>query len=160
MSSSKHRQPGSQPSATDKSEGAAQPTVGKPGESLSSSGTSGRVAFDARGNPIWEWQTSTGVYERDVSTQRLKKLQAEELSIADTQSLKKPTDLALDEPTQLPGGGMNPYNTGPASKSGPTHLPKKHHHSHSMATHKLTPSKPAPQGAWHKLKSKLLREDD
>src|SRR5437868_8008901 len=35
---------------------------------------SGRVAFDSRGNPIWEWQLETGVYSRDVSTQKLKKL--------------------------------------------------------------------------------------
>lgn len=135
------------------------------GASLSSSGKSGRVAFDSRGNPVWEWQTSTGVYDRNVSTQRLKKLQAEELSIADTQATKKPKGLALEEPTQLPGGGVNPYNSGAVARSESRHLPKSHHgHSHSMTPHKQgqsaakRPAPSKPQGTWQRLKSKLLRD--
>jgi hypothetical protein len=45
---------------------------------------SGRVTFDARGNPVWEWETSTGIFGRDVSTQRLKKLEAKDLAIVET----------------------------------------------------------------------------
>lgn len=85
----------------------------------SESGTtksSGRVAFDARGNPIWEWQLETGVYSRDVSTQRLKKLDLGDLSIAETASHQRPAGLG-DAPTSrtkpaLPGGGFNPYDSG------------------------------------------------
>jgi hypothetical protein len=45
--------------------------------------SSGRVAFDARGNPTWEWEMQTGVYGRDVNTARLKKLEAN-LTILET----------------------------------------------------------------------------
>ena len=75
---------------------------------------SGRVSFDSRGNSVWEWQLETGVYSRDVSTQKLKKLDLGELSIAETAIQKGPLELA-DEPAS-PGGGFNPYNSGPRSK--------------------------------------------
>jgi hypothetical protein len=45
---------------------------------------SGRASFDERGNAVWEWQLETGVYSRDVSTQKLKKLELDDLSIAET----------------------------------------------------------------------------
>ncbi len=45
---------------------------------------SGRISYDERGNSVWEWQLETGVYSRDISTQRLKKLDLNDLSIADT----------------------------------------------------------------------------
>lgn len=70
---------------------------------------SGRVAYDSRGNPIWEWQLETGVYTRDVNTQKLKKLDLGELSLADTVIQKKPD---LTAPAQQPGGGFNPYDRG------------------------------------------------
>ena len=76
---------------------------------------SGRVAYDSRGNPTWEWQLETGVYSRDVSTQRLKKLDLGDLSIAETARHKKPG--GLDEPKK-PGGGFNPYDNTPSSGSG------------------------------------------
>jgi len=156
MGTSKPRSPAG---STDKS--SAKP-VDESAETLSSSGKSGRVAFDSRGNPIWEWQTSTGVYDRNVSTQRLKKLEADELSIADTQSVQKPKGLELKEPAQMPGGGVNPYDTGPATKGERKSLPRIH--SHSMSPHKTASAKSAvapakPQGTWQKIKSKLLRED-
>jgi len=91
------------------------PDEAKPAETRSS----GRVAFDARGNPIWEWQLETGVYSRDVSTQRLKKLDLGDLSLAETASHKKPEGLEPDEKKieprkAMPGGGFNPYDSGPA----------------------------------------------
>lgn len=78
---------------------------------------SGRVAFDSRGNPIWEWQLETGVYSRDVNTQKLKKLDLGDLSIAETGIMKKPEGLGDTEDTgkrkqPLPGGGFNPYDSG------------------------------------------------
>lgn len=71
---------------------------------------SGRVSHDARGNPVWEWQLETGVYSRDVSTQRLKKLDFGDLSIAETAKHKKPEGLEPAEKPRLPGGGFNPYD--------------------------------------------------
>lgn len=80
---------------------------------------SGRVAYDAKGNPVWEWETSTGVFDRNVSTQRLKKLEAK-LSLEETQPVPKQKGLELQEGERLPGGGINPYNTdGPANERTP-----------------------------------------
>ena len=54
---------------------------------------SGRVGFDERGNSVWEWQLETGVYSSDVSTQKLKKLELGDLSIAETAANKRPPGL-------------------------------------------------------------------
>jgi hypothetical protein len=51
---------------------------------------SGRIAYDERGTSVWEWQLETGVYSRDISTSRLKKLNLNDLSIADTATHKRP----------------------------------------------------------------------
>jgi len=169
MSSPKHQpsSAGSGSSSKGKRDSAPKQHSAAPSEDpKADAGKSGRVAFDARGNPTWEWQTSTGVYDRNVSTQRLKTLEATELSIADTQTLAKPEGLALDEPVRLPGDGMNPYNSGGlASKTEPKHLPKLH--SHSMSAHKThSSSKRAPTappkraGAWQRIKAKLMRDTD
>ncbi len=75
---------------------------------------SGRVTFDSRGNSVWEWQLETGVYSRDVNTQKLKKLDLGELSIAETGILKRPPGLGDSQPK--PGGGFNPYDNAPRTK--------------------------------------------
>ncbi|HEY6924960.1 MAG TPA: hypothetical protein VI653_15905 [Steroidobacteraceae bacterium] len=36
---------------------------------------SGRIAFDSRGNAVWEWRTQTGDFKSDVDTQTVKALQ-------------------------------------------------------------------------------------
>jgi hypothetical protein len=77
----------------------------------SSAKRSGRASFDDRGNAVWEWQLETGVYSRDVSTQKLKKLELDELSIAETAINKRPSGLGNDKPK--PGGGFNPYDNSP-----------------------------------------------
>ena len=69
--------------------------------------TSGRVAFDERGNPIWEWETQTGMFSTDVTTQRLKTLEAPDLSIEET---GKFTKSSLGIAQKLPGDGANPYD--------------------------------------------------
>ena len=62
------------------------PTGGKPPEPEEKSDVeqkSGRVTFDARGNAVWEWAMSTGIFGRNVDAKRLKKLEAPELKIAE-----------------------------------------------------------------------------
>jgi hypothetical protein len=76
---------------------------------------SGRVSFDSRGNSVWEWQLETGVYSRDVNTQKLKKLDLGDLSIAETAMQKGPLSLT-DDAKPSPGGGFNPYNNAPRPK--------------------------------------------
>jgi hypothetical protein len=44
---------------------------------------SGRATWDEKGNSIWEWQTSPGVYSRDISSQQMQALQSSELSLQD-----------------------------------------------------------------------------
>jgi hypothetical protein len=83
--------------------------------------SSGRVAFDSRGNPIWEWQLETGVYSRDVETQKLKKLDLGDLSIADSGIHRQPDGLTAKgspDPSKLPGGAINPYDTGNRPRGG------------------------------------------
>ncbi len=78
---------------------------------------SGRISYDERGNSVWEWQLETGVYSRDISTQRLKKLDLNDLSIADTAINQRPP--GLNEPAArkpLPGGGFNPYDNSSSAR--------------------------------------------
>lgn len=82
---------------------------------------SGRIAYDDRGNSVWEWKLETGVYSRDITTQRLKKLELDDLSIAETATHPRPPGLAGErydrndrddrsDPQPMPGGGFNPYD--------------------------------------------------
>jgi len=48
---------------------------------------SGRVAFDDRGNSIWEWQTAPGIFSREISPQQLKALEASNLEVLEEASL-------------------------------------------------------------------------
>lgn len=36
---------------------------------------SGRIAFDTRGNAIWQWRTDTGEFKSDVDTHTVKAIQ-------------------------------------------------------------------------------------
>src|SRR5690606_27151389 len=83
------------------------------GEPSAGSKRTGRVTFDSRGNSVWEWQLETGVYSRDVSTQKLKKLDLGDLSIAETAIQPGPLGLAEDAPS----GGFNPYDSAPRGTS-------------------------------------------
>jgi hypothetical protein len=64
-----------------------------------SNGRTGRVKFDDRGNAIWEWAIATGAFGREVSTERLQKLEHPALSLAD------------DAPTPLEAVRANPLGT-------------------------------------------------
>jgi hypothetical protein len=87
--------------------------AGKTEDTAAEGKRSGRVTFDSRGNSVWEWQLETGVYSRDVNTQKLKKLDLGDLSIAETGIQKRPPGLA---DASQPGGGFNPYNNAPRTK--------------------------------------------
>jgi hypothetical protein len=124
---------------------------------------SGRVSFDSRGNSVWEWQLETGVYSRDVNTQKLKKLDLGDLSIAETGVHKRPPGLE-DESAPAPGGGFNPYDNAPRSKQGGFNP-----YDNARAASQRVPPKPAPQerapprspdelrklSEWIKMKKKL-----
>ena len=80
---------------------------------------SGRVQFDERGNAIWEWAIATGAFGREVSTDRLKKLENTELALAADQ----PTPFDKVKPNPLGAvKGYNPYDSGELSKA---QAPKK-----------------------------------
>jgi hypothetical protein len=82
---------------------------------------SGRAGVDERGNSVWEWQLETGVYSRDISTQRLRKLDLGDLSIAETASHERPAGLGNEKPEapkKQPGGGFNPYDSGRGPEAG------------------------------------------
>jgi hypothetical protein len=59
----------------------------------------GRVKFDDRGNAIWEWSLATGAFGREVSTERMQRLEHPALSIAD------------DAPTPIETVRANPLGT-------------------------------------------------
>jgi hypothetical protein len=92
------------------------PRSSPPPPSADENKRSGRAGVDERGNSVWEWQLETGVYSRDISTQKLRKLDLGDLSIAETASHQRPAGLGekdkdQDEaPRELPGGGFNPYD--------------------------------------------------
>jgi len=79
---------------------------------------SGRAGVDERGNSVWEWQLETGVYSRDITTQRLKKLDLGDLSIAETASHQRPAGLGPKDKPKAPGGGFNPYDSSSGSSGG------------------------------------------
>ena len=79
---------------------------------------SGRAGVDERGNTVWEWQLETGVYSRDITTQRLKKLDLGDLSIAETAIQQRPSGLAPKDQPTTPGGGFNPYDSAGGNAGG------------------------------------------
>lgn len=75
---------------------------------------SGRVKFDSRGNAVWEWSVATGAFGREVSTDRLKKLENDALSLAED----APTPLGLVQSNPLGTvKGYNPYDSGKLDKT-------------------------------------------
>ena len=97
MSGPKPKSPENKPPKDDQSE-----------SSLPAEKKSGRVTFDARGNAVWEWAMSTGIFGRDVDSERLKKLEAPDLQIAEEQPQKGKTfGTSVDQR----GPGFDPYNT-------------------------------------------------
>lgn len=72
---------------------------------------SGRVQFDERGQAVWEWAVQTGMFDRDASTSRIRKLTEDvpiELSLEDTPP-------ARGQPAQPPAKPGAPAGTKPAA---------------------------------------------
>jgi hypothetical protein len=73
----------------------------------------GRVKFDDRGNAIWEWSLATGAFGREVSTERMQRLEHPALSIADD----APTPLETVRANPLgTKKGYDPYDSGKLGK--------------------------------------------
>ena len=77
-------------------------------------GRTGRVQFDDRGNAIWEWSIATGAFGREVSTQRMQRLEHPALSIAD--DAPTPVDTVRHNPLGTKKG-YDPYDSGKLAKA-------------------------------------------
>ena len=52
--------------------------------------SSGRAAVDDRGDTVWEWQVTTGVFQRDVTEEQIRRLEAPDLKIVETHPAEGP----------------------------------------------------------------------
>jgi hypothetical protein len=75
--------------------------------------STGRVKFDERGNAVWEWQVATGAFGREVTTQRLQKLEHPALSIAE--DAPTPFETVRANPLGMKKG-YDPYDSGKLGK--------------------------------------------
>jgi hypothetical protein len=90
--------------SNEKPKPAGNPAPGNSGEK-----STGRVKFDERGNAVWEWHLGTGAFGREVTTQRLQKLEHPALSIADDAPTPFETVRANPLGTKK---GYDPYDSG------------------------------------------------
>jgi hypothetical protein len=101
----------SKPSVKPGADGAGSPSAP---EEKTGDNTTGRVKFDERGNAVWEWSVATGAFGREVSTERLQKLEHPALSIADD----APTPFDTVRPNPLgTKKGYDPYYSGKLGKA-------------------------------------------
>ena len=91
-------------------------TAGNPAPDNSGEKSTGRVKFDERGNAVWEWQVATGAFGREVTTQRLQKLEHPALSIADDAPTPFETVRANPLGTKK---GYDPYDSGKLGRKPP-----------------------------------------
>ena len=81
----------------------------------------GRVQFDDRGNAIWEWSIATGAFGREVTTERMQRLEHPALSLAED----SPTPMETVRSNPLgTKKGYDPYDSGKLGKA-PGAPPKK-----------------------------------
>jgi hypothetical protein len=95
-------------------DGAAEPSPpGAKGDAKPDGKGTGRVKFDDRGNAIWEWSIATGAFGREVSTERLQRLEHPALSIAEDAPTPFETVRANPLGTKK---GYDPYDSGKLGK--------------------------------------------
>jgi hypothetical protein len=108
MSDPKSHKPVAQPPAPSRSSvPAAKPTPvagAKPGADPASP-PSGRVVHDERGNAVWDWVKETSRIAIESTTRMLKKLEAPELKMEDSEDEEL---RIMPDPGQ--GSGYDPYN--------------------------------------------------
>jgi len=73
----------------------------------------GRVQFDERGTAVWEWSIATGAFGREVTTERLQKLEHPALSLAD--DAPTPFETVRSNPLGTKKG-YDPYDSGKLGK--------------------------------------------
>jgi hypothetical protein len=106
-------------------------TPAPPAPPASQPAASGRVQFDDRGQAVWEWSVKTGMFDRNASTQRIKKLLDQpnaELSIVDydapaadraaTAPEHAHTFPARGAPPAVTGAPTSPAKGAPGARSG------------------------------------------
>jgi hypothetical protein len=75
--------------------------------------STGRVKFDERGTAVWEWSIATGAFGREVTTERLQKLEHPALSLAD--DAPTPFETVRSNPLGTKKG-YDPYDSGKLGK--------------------------------------------
>jgi hypothetical protein len=86
---------------------------GAPDPKADAKGT-GRVKFDDRGNAVWEWSVATGAFGREVSTERMQRLEHPALSLAEDAPTPHETVRANPHGTKK---GYDPYDSGKLGKA-------------------------------------------
>ena len=103
--------------SNEKPKPAAQPAPGEPQDSPSKNEggdkSTGRVKFDERGNAVWEWSVATGAFGREVSAERMHRLEHPALSLADDAPTPFETVRANPLGTKK---GYDPYDSGKLGK--------------------------------------------
>jgi hypothetical protein len=104
----------SKPAAKPDSDPAGKPAAPASGAEAKAGGkTTGRVQFDDRGAAVWEWSIATGAFGREVSTERLQKLEHPALSLADDSPT--PFETVRSNPLGTKKG-YDPYDSGKLGK--------------------------------------------
>ena len=92
---------------------AEEPVKGTPADAKGDGKSTGRVQFDDKGNAVWEWSVATGAFGREVTTERLQKLEHPALSLADD----APTPFETVRANPLGAKkGYDPYDSGKLGK--------------------------------------------
>ena len=113
--SAEHSKSSPQPAAEGDAEDAA------PEAKFAPKGSTGRVKFDDKSNAVWEWAVATGSYAREVTSERLQRLEHPALSIAE--DAPTPFDTVRANPLGNKKG-YDPYDSGKLGKRPPTSIKK------------------------------------